>query len=207
MIIKVNGLRDGENIRQATGMGVDWIGMIFQKESPYNIDMISTHAGIIPDKAPNAPCELKEAKRVGIFLDEMGQNIITRVVKFNLDIIQLNGNETPTFIRNLRATIDPDLHAGISIMKTISINSEADIAQYHEYEDTVDYFLFDITGASNSEDPFDWHLLDSYDGQKPYLVSGAFTTADITKTAHFIENNEGESHSGKCIGIDFNTYL
>ena len=51
VIVKVCGLRDGENIRQVAELGVDWIGMIFWPKSPRNVTMISTYAGIIPDRA------------------------------------------------------------------------------------------------------------------------------------------------------------
>ena len=50
-LIKVCGMRDGENIRQVAALGVDWIGMIFWPKSPRNVPMIPTHAGIIPDRA------------------------------------------------------------------------------------------------------------------------------------------------------------
>ena len=49
MKVKVCGMRDGENIRQVSKLGVDYIGMIFWEKSPRNVTMIPSHAGIIPD--------------------------------------------------------------------------------------------------------------------------------------------------------------
>ena len=51
-------------------------------------------------------------QRFGIFADDMPQNIVTRVVNFNLDIVQLDGEES-IMINNLRKILDPDIHAGI----------------------------------------------------------------------------------------------
>ena len=86
-------MRDGNNIRQVAELGVDWIGLIFWQKSPRLVTMIPTHAGIIPDRAPavsHFPSD--KPKRVGVFVDEMPQNIITRVVNFRLDLIQLHGH-------------------------------------------------------------------------------------------------------------------
>ena len=113
--------------------------MIFWEKSPRNVTMIPSHAGIIPDTTRLvANSETPSCyQRVGVFVDEMAQNIITRVVNFKLDVIQLHGHEEPTLIRNLRSTIDPDLRPGIQIWKAISIMDRNSVAIYKQYEDCV----------------------------------------------------------------------
>lgn len=188
MIIKVCGLRNGEDIQQIAALGVDWIGMVFWDKSPRNVTMIPTYAGIIPDRAPEGP-DYQENRfyptRVGIFVDEMAQNIITRAVNFKLNIIQLQGKETPTFIRNLRATLDPDLCPGIKFMKVITIpldDSTAyreDIATYKQYEDCVDYFLFDTKQMVATDGPHDMNaVFEAYNGKKPFLLSSGIEPED-----------------------------
>lgn len=197
MIVKVCGLRDGENIRQVAELGVDWIGMIFWEKSPRNVTMIPSHAGILPDRAMDMG-DFK-AKRVGIFVDEMPQSIITRVVNFKLDLIQLHGKETPTLIRNLRRTLDPDIRSGIQVIKAISVSCREDIAAYKNYADCVDYFLFDTkcptVGGSGNQ--FDWSVLEAYDGDIPFLLSGGIGPDDAECIKAF--------HHPKCIGIDLNS--
>ena len=185
MIIKVCGMRDGENIRQVTALGVDWIGLIFYDRSPRNVTMIPTHAGIIPDRGSDIGNF--KAKRVGVFVDEMPQNIITRVVNFKLDMVQFHGHETPTMIRNLRRTLDPDIRPGIKFIKAISVESRDDIAAYKDYTGCVDYFLFDTKcpTAGGSGSHFDWSLLDAYDGQTPFLLSGGIGPDDADRVRSF----------------------
>ena len=200
MLVKVCGMRDGENIRQVVELGVDWIGMIFWSKSPRNVTMIPTHAGIIPDKAPsNNGIKLEGVSRVGVFVDEMPQNIITRVVNFHLDLVQFHGHESPTLIRNLRRTLDPDIRPGIRFIKAISVSSREDIAAYKQYEDCVDYFLFDTkcqtVGGSGQQ--FDWSVLEAYDGTKPFLLSGGIGPDDAVRIKTF--------QHPKCIGIDLNS--
>ncbi len=197
MIVKVCGLRDGENIRQVAELDVDWIGMIFWEKSPRNVTMIPSHAGILPDRAIDMG-DFK-AKRVGVFVDEMPQSIITRVVNFKLDLIQLHGKETPTLIRNLRRTLDPDIRSGIQVIKAISVSCREDIAAYKNYADCVDYFLFDTkcptVGGSGNQ--FDWSVLEAYDGDIPFLLSGGIGPDDAERIKAF--------HHPKCIGIDLNS--
>jgi len=193
-------MRDGENIRQVAELGVDWIGLIFYPKSPRNVTMIPTHAGIIPDRAPMADgFTVGSPKRVGVFVDEMAQNIITRVVNYKLNLIQLHGHETPTLIRNLRQTLDPDIQPGVKFIKAISVGSRDDIATYRDYEGCVDYFLFDTkcqtVGGSGNQ--FDWSVLDAYDGDVPFLLSGGIGPEDAEQVRNF--------HHPKCIGIDLNS--
>ena len=199
-LIKVCGMRDGENIREVAALGVDWIGLIFYPKSPRNVTMIPTHAGIIPDRGSLSPLTTHLSPlRVGVFVDEMPQNIITRVVNFQLDLVQLHGHETPTMIRNLRATLDPDIRPGIKFIKAISVGSRDDIAAYKTYEDCVDYFLFDTkcqtVGGSGNQ--FDWSVLAGYAGETPFLLSGGIGPDDAERVRAF--------HHPKCIGIDLNS--
>ena len=197
MIVKVCGMREGENIRQVAELGVNWIGMIFWDKSPRNVTMIPTYAGIIPDRGSDIGSF--KAKRVGVFVDEMPQNIITRVVNYKLDLVQLHGHETPTLIRNLRRTLDPDIRPGVQFIKAISVGGCNDIAAYKDYEDCVDYFLFDTkcptVGGSGSQ--FDWSVLEAYDGDVPFLLSGGIGPDDAERVRNF--------HHPKCIGIDLNS--
>jgi phosphoribosylanthranilate isomerase len=206
-------MRDGNNIRQVAELGVEWIGMIFWDKSPRNVTMIPTNAGIIPDRTSlNSQTSSLKSKLVGVFVDEMPQNIITRVVNFQLSLVQFHGHETPTMIRNLRRTLDPDIRPGIKFIKAISVKSRNDIAAYKDYEDCVDYFLFDtkVTDPTPASLPggtgqhFDWTVLDAYDGEKPFLLSGGIGPDDAPALHAFFSTGSG-SAAAKCIGIDLNS--
>jgi phosphoribosylanthranilate isomerase len=200
IIIKVCGMRDSENIRQVAALGVKWIGMIFWNQSPRNVTMIPTYAGIIPDRSSlNGQNSSSDIQRIGVFVDEMPQNIITRVINFQLDIVQLHGHESPTLIRNLRRTLDPDMRPGVKIMKTISIGSEEDIEVYKTYTNCVDYFLFDTKCATKggSGQHFDWNVLQAYDGTLPFMLSGGIGPDDVERIKAF--------QHPQCMGIDLNS--
>lgn len=201
MVIKVCGMRDAQNIREVSQLGVDMIGMIFYPKSPRYVEMQSSHAGIIPDYVKE-DINIKSAKspaRVGVFVDDMVQNIVTRVVNYHLDYVQLHGNEPREMCENLRLTLDPDIRPGIKIIKAISVSDASDIQKYKEYVGAVDFFLFDTkcktVGGSGQQ--FDWQVLEQYDGEIPFLLSGGIGPEDASRLHAF--------HHPKCIGIDLNS--
>ena len=115
-------MRDADNIRDISALGVDMIGLIFYPPSPRYVQQFSSGAGIIPDYAPDMG---KTPLRVGVFVDDMPQNIVTRVYNYKLDYIQLHGNEPRETLENLRATIDPDINPKIKIIKELPTSSSS----------------------------------------------------------------------------------
>lgn len=206
-------MRDARNIREVSQLGVDMIGMIFYPKSPRYVEMQSSHAGIIPDYAKedigasdssgssseSVSTSSNSPARVGVFVDDMVQNIVTRVVNYHLDYVQLHGNEPREMCENLRLTLDPDIRPGIKIIKAISVSDASDIQKYKEYVGAVDLFLFDTkcktVGGSGRQ--FDWQVLEQYDGEVPFLLSGGIGPDDASRLHAF--------HHPKCIGIDLNS--
>lgn len=189
-------MRDADNIRDISALGVDMIGLIFYPPSPRYVQQFSSGAGIIPDYAPDMG---KTPLRVGVFVDDMPQNIVTRVYNYKLDYVQLHGNEPRETLENLRATIDPDIKPKIKIIKAISVSSAEDIKKYKEYVGAADLFLFDTKckTVGGSGEQFDWQVLQAYDGDVPFLLSGGIGPDDAERVRNF--------HHPKCIGIDLNS--
>lgn len=189
-------MRDADNIRDISALGVDMIGLIFYPPSPRYVQQFSSGAGIIPDYAPDIG---KTPLRVGVFVDDMPQNIVTRVYNYKLDYIQLHGNEPRETLENLRATIAPDINPKIKIIKAISVSSAEDIKKYKEYVGAADLFLFDTKckTVGGSGEQFDWQVLQAYDGDVPFLLSGGIGPDDAERIKNF--------HHPKCIGIDLNS--
>lgn len=178
-------MREPENIRAVEELGVDMIGFIFVPQSKRYVRMISSNAGILPDYADERQNETSAAGkkaplRVGVFVDDMPQNIITRIYNYNLDYVQLHCDESAVMIDNLRRSVDPDIHKGLKIIKAISVASENDVKRWREYEGHADMLLFDTKGdeAGGNGRHFDWELLNAYDGNIPFLLSGGIDIDD-----------------------------
>ena len=210
MIIKVCGMRETENIRQVAALGVDMMGFIFWPESQRFVKMISAQAGIIPDyseerlrkmrnKTQASASAENRPKRVGVFVDEMPQSIVTRVYNYELDFVQLHGNESAVMIENLKRTLIPDIAPDIKIIKALSIREKDDVKRWREYEGAADMLLFDTKckTVGGSGEQFDWSVLEAYDGNIPFLLSGGIGPEDAERALKF-------SHP-QFAGIDLNS--
>ena len=176
-LIKVCGMRDAENIREVEALGIDLMGFIFwPKSSRY----VSERPSYLP----------KKCKRVGVFVNEDIEQVKHIAADYALDYIQLHGSESPGYVQQLHDW---------QVIKAISVSSRDDIATFKDYEGLVDYFLFDTkcTCMGGSGQLFDWSVLDSYDGNTPFLLSGGIGPDDAERVKAF--------HHGKCIGIDLNS--
>ena len=204
MKVKVCGLREANNIREVASLGVDYVGLIFWPQSPRYVKMIPSGAGIIPDSASLSPATRHLSPlTVGVFVNPTAQDVITRVVSYGLDIVQLHGHETPTLIRNLRRTLP-----GVQFWKAISVEDRDSVATYRAYEDCVDAFVFDTKckTVGGSGEHFDWSVLQTYDGERPFLLSGGIGPEDAGRLREAFSVGSGSAaFPSKCIGIDLNS--
>ena len=172
MIIKVCGMRDADNIRAVAKTGVNWMGMIFWPRSSRHVADLSAANAI--------PCGIE---RVGVFVDQSCEDIINIAEKCRLDVIQLHGKESRESILALRGR----LRKGVRLMKAISVGATDDIGKASEYDDIVDYLLFDTkcTTVGGSGKQFDWSVLDEYNGSTPFLLSGGIGPDDAEAVSLF----------------------
>jgi phosphoribosylanthranilate isomerase len=177
MIVKVCGMRDAQNIRDVEKLGVDWIGMIFWSQS-------KRFVAEVPSYLP------KHQKRVGVFVDAPLEDIRQHISDYQLNIIQLHGQESPDYVKALKP------HTTI---KAFNIAKADDLVQTEQYEGIADYFLFDTKGlmVGGNGQKFDWSVLTTYHGKTPFLLSGGIGLDDAESIGSF--------HHPCCIGIDLNS--
>ena len=182
MIVKVCGMREAENIRAVEALGVDWMGFIFWEHSSR---CVCQRPAYLPTRA----------KRVGVFVDASLDVVCQHVESFGLDVVQLHGSESPTYLRDLRNALAGD----VLIVKAFSIATRDDLLQTSFYEGLADYFLFDtkaqLVGGNGRK--FDWSVLAHYDGSTPFLLSGGIGPDDASRLSAF-------SHP-RLAGIDLNS--
>lgn len=177
MITKVCGMRDAQNIRDVESLGVDWIGMIFWPKS-------KRYVAEVPSYLP------EHLKKVGVFVDSTLDDILQHISDYQLDIIQLHGQESPDFAKALKPH---------TIIKAFNIEKADDLLQTEKYKGIADYFLFDTKGkmAGGNGQKFDWSVLTAYQGKTPFLLSGGIGPEDAESVKSF--------HHPRCIGIDLNS--
>ena len=181
MIVKVCGMRDGDNIREVEQLSIDWMGFIFYPKS-------SRYVSEVPAYLPT------KCKRIGVFVDASTDEIIKKIHDFSLDAIQLHSNESPEQISHLLS-----LTSHLSIIKAFNIATAEDLKSTASYTGLADYFLFDTKGQSvgGNGEKFDWSVLSNYEGDTPFLLSGGIGPDDAARVSSF--------RHPKCVGIDLNS--
>ena len=186
-IVKVCGMREADNIRKVEALGVDWIGFIFWPKSSRYVSQVPSH---MPTKC----------KRVGVFVDASIGDVMTIAEQYQLDIIQLHGKESPSYITQLVSHLNSQLSpVHCQLIKALNVATADDLEATKPYEGIVDYFLFDTKGKSvgGNGEKFDWSVLQHYQGPTPFLLSGGIGPDDADRVRAF-------QHT-RCIGIDLNS--
>jgi phosphoribosylanthranilate isomerase len=162
MKIKVCGMRLASNIKDLGALDIDFIGFIFYPKSARNVELLP----II-----NIP---KKIGRVGVFVNASVEEIQEKAKEFNLDYVQLHGDESPEFCQNLQ-------EKGYVLFKAFAVDNTFDFKVLEAYEDCCTYFLLDAKGKSYGGNgiQFDWNVLGEYSSQKPFFLSGGIDLNSI----------------------------
>ncbi len=163
MLVKVCGMKSPKNIQAISKLPLDFIGFIFYKKSPRNISETA------PTETP------KHINRVGVFVNAEMDTIIEKIETYQLDYIQLHGDETPEYCQQILAK------AHIKIIKAFRIGDKfPEILP--DYEPFCEYFLFDTKGKEygGTGKKFNWDILQQYKCETLFLLSGGIGEADAT---------------------------
>jgi phosphoribosylanthranilate isomerase len=210
MKLKVCGMKYKENIQAVAQLQPHYLGFIFYEKSTRHFDA-------------SIPALPNTIKKVGVFVDETMDEIISKVAKYDLQAIQLHGHESPDYCLKLKRQYEERSDAVISsketdcrdlqkksrndsnidIIKVFSIKNEFNFDVLEPYEDVCDYFLFDTKGElpGGNGYTFNWDVLKNYPSTKPYFLSGGIGLNEIEKIKEFKESQA----SDYCYAIDVNS--
>jgi len=162
-----------ENIEQVSGLYPDYMGFIFYEKSKRNFE------GVIP-KLP------KSIKKTGVFVNEYPEIVISLVEEYQLEAIQLHGDETVTYIKQLKTYLP-----SIEIIKVFGVKDEFNFDVLTPFLPLVDYFLFDTKGKERGGNgvQFDWSVLEAYPYEKPFFLSGGIGLKDLLAIQKIIDSN------------------
>lgn len=115
--LKICGIRSIEEIEELKDLPINYFGCIFVSKSPRFVS--NELAKKITEIAHSA-----EKKTVGVFLDEKIENIINIIKKTDIDTVQLHGNETPEYCKELYLKLEEyekEYNKKIKIWKAFSV--------------------------------------------------------------------------------------
>ena len=178
MKLKICGMKYPENILEVSELLPDYMGFIFWEKSSRFFD------GIMPDIP-------KSVQKVGVFVDATLDEIILKIKKYNLNLIQLHGKESVSFCLDLKTEIKNLKQNQIEIIKVFSILDDFDFSILNDYETVCNYFLFDTKGKlpGGNGTVFDWNVLKKYPSKKPFFLSGGIGIEEIASVKQLLKTN------------------
>lgn len=194
MKLKICGMKYPENIKQVAALQPDYLGFIFYTKSKRNFE------GKISKIS-------EKIKKTGVFVNASKGFILEKVKKHQLKAVQLHGDESVDFCRNLLNTINNSANAKkereVELFKVFSVGETFDFSLVKVYENVCDYFLFDAKGKERGGNGtvFNWELLKEYPSTKPYFLSGGIGLESVLDLKAFINSKA----SKYCYAIDVNS--
>ena len=178
-------MKFSKNIIEIAAMLPDYLGFIFYEKSSRNFK------GHIPDLP-------KSVKKVGVFVNASLEDIQEKVEQYDLDFIQLHGDENPEFCHLLQQN-------KYKVIKSFSIDNKFNFNDLDNYNNYCSFFLFDTKGSNYGGNgfTFDWSVLKNYNLDKPYFLSGGIGIENTEDVKSFLT----KEYANNCIAIGCNSKL
>lgn len=167
MKIKICGLSRIEDIDAVNALQPDMIGFVFAQKSPRYVT---------PEKARLLKYHLAEGiQAVGVFVDESLESIERLVKSHVIDMIQLHGNESISFMERLKK------HCNVPIVKAVSMTKDNCFEELRCWgQSNVDYLLLD-SGAGGTGMQFDYGRIEQV--EKPFFLAGGLNPENVAEAS------------------------
>jgi phosphoribosylanthranilate isomerase len=168
MKVKICGMKFPANIQAVSALNPDYMGFIFFNGSKRHVG--EGFSGKTVESIP------KEIKKVGVFVNESLEEVIKKNAEFNFDFIQLHGNESPEYCKELNLEKLP-------LIKAFNLHDDFDFSELEAYQPYCHYFLFDSQTAfyGGSGKSFNWQVLSKYEFNTPFFLSGGLGPENISE--------------------------
>ena len=170
--VKICGIKSISHVEACVKGKAKMIGLMFYNKSPRFINIKT--AKKISNFSKN------KIKRVGVFANSNITEIKTITKNVELDYLQLHGNETENFIKNIKKILK------IKIIKALKISNNNDIKKISRFKKISDYILIDTKIIKKNNLSFkkkskelNWNLLKKIKDKRKLILSGALNTTNL----------------------------
>ena len=177
--IKICGVTNVADANLVASLGADYLGLNFYKESPrkVSVKMAKDVAAMLP------PFTIP----VGVFVDEVIEELVKTVKKSGVKMVQLHGSESPEYCRLVKEK------TALPVIKAFRVVDESAIDNILSYSDSCDYYLFDayVEGQpGGTGEVFNWDLVTTMKLKglvKPFFLAGGLTPENVEQAIEKVE--------------------
>jgi len=161
MKTKICGLNPTRDVQLCIDLKVNYLGFVFYKKSPRNINYEDVKILSNYDK--------KDSAFVAVTVNPSDEFIKENLIG-NFDFIQLHGSETKDRVTEIKSM-------GFKIIKAIKVKDVQDIDKYREF-DNADIILFDTPGMEKSFE-FPENLITKLPIGTKYALAGSISKDNV----------------------------
>ena len=171
---KICGISTLEAAQAALNDSADFLGFIHFAKSPRHLTL-----GAMADLMSAIRAQGASARLVSVVVDPDKELLDALRDRVRPDLIQLHGKETPERVTEIAAAVQ------IPLIKAVSVSDINDLVAADAYEPHVEYMMFDAKTPRDAALPgglglsFDWSIMQSYTGSKPWFLAGGVTPANV----------------------------
>ncbi len=164
--VKICGITNAPDAREAVGLGAWAIGLVHHRASPRYCEA---------EAAAEIAAELRRrCEVVGVFVNPKLEEVESAVADAGLSVVQLNGEEGPSFCTEIAR------RTGAKVIKAIHVSSAADVRGAEAYR--TDFHMFDsrsgeLRGGTGRS--FDWDLLGGRSSEVPAILAGGLRPDNV----------------------------
>jgi len=176
MKVKVCGLREPDNINAVLDLGIDYVGFIFYDRSSRFVGKTGFAAWLSKHEDRFATTQ-----KVGVFVNAEVDYILNTVHDYQLDYVQLHGNESPGYCQELKLLWSASTLRKAHIIKAFSIDPDFKFSTTNAYVASCPLFVFDTGGKKSpggTGQKWEWSKMKDYQNPVPFLLSGGIGPAD-----------------------------
>jgi phosphoribosylanthranilate isomerase len=166
--VKICGITNLEDARQAADLGAWAIGLIFWEGSPRRCEL---------EAAEEISAELRRrVEPVGVFVNATLDEIAYVADRCSLAMLQLHGDEGPAFCREAAR------RTGCKVMKAARVKDAGSIRALASFE--TDYHMLDAHKAGHvggTGETFQWDLVKLHGRHVPIVLSGGLTPDNVAE--------------------------
>jgi phosphoribosylanthranilate isomerase len=165
--VKICGLTRPLEAARCADVGADAIGLVFFPKSPRNVTPEQAEAvvGILPETVAV----------VGVFVDAGFSDIMSRVERCRLSMVQLHGREHPRLAARLKAE-------GVGVIKALFVDGRPSFEDAAEFE--ADGYLVECTKGplpGGNAMAWDWGAAREFGLGHPLVLAGGLTPDNVAQ--------------------------
>ncbi len=200
MRIKICGITKPDQGQEIASLGATALGFMCVSSSPRYVSIPQIQAVIaqLPNNIDKVntidSIDKKNIDKIAVVANSPLEEIKNIVKNTDLTGIQLHGDETPEFCRQVKESLP-----NIEVIKALRIRGVEDLEKISDYVDYVDTFLLDAyhpQQLGGTGKTLDWTMLKDFNPGRPWFLAGGLRPDNILDALGIVSPNGIDLSSG-----------